>query len=43
MNIYYGGQIFPNIRYKTKENDFITMVNKSDEFGQKYLDYALQD
>ena len=43
MNIYYEAQIFPTIKYSSKENDSILVVNKSELFGQKkYFQYAIQ-
>ena len=43
MNIYYQAQIFPTIKYSSKEDDSILVVNKSELFGQKkYFQYAIQ-
>lgn len=43
MNIYYEAQIFPTIKYSSKEDDSILVVNKSELFGQKkYFQYAIQ-
>ena len=44
MNIYYEAQIFPIIKYSTKENKSISFVNKSEFFGQKkYFEYAIKE
>tara|TARA_B100000242_G_C43051668_1_gene491386 strand:+ start:621 stop:2741 length:2121 start_codon:yes stop_codon:yes gene_type:complete len=44
MNIHYQAQIFPIIKYSTKENKSISFVNKSEIFGQKkYFEYAIKE
>ena len=44
INISYGAQIFPKIKYISKENDFIESLNKPRSFGQSdYYKYVLKE
>ena len=44
INISYGAQIFPKIKYISKENDFMELINKPLSFGQAdYYQHVLKE
>ena len=43
INISFGAQIFPKIKYASKENNFIESLNKPESFGQlEYYEHVLR-